>query len=163
MPLSYGLLIFGTYLAAVCDTALAPVWAIGTATPDFLGLAAVVWALAPGKPRTFLAAAAVGLLADLVSPGRLGVGAAAFAVVAYALAALRGRFVTWPSWAKAAAVAPAVAAQVLAIGLGRRWLGEIDLGLLALAGRSAAVGAYTAGLALPLLMALDWLPRPRPF
>jgi len=161
--LSYGLLIFGTYLAAVFDTALAPVWAIGPATPDFLGLAAVLWTLAPGKPRTFLTAAAIGLLADLVSPGRLGVGMAAFAAVAYALAAMRGRVVIWPPWAKAAAVAPAVAAQVLAIGLGRRWLGETDLGFLALAGRSAAVGAYTAGLALPLLMALEWLPRPRPY
>jgi rod shape-determining protein MreD len=161
MPLSYGLLILGIYLAAVLDTALAPAWAIGPATPDLLALAAVVWALAPGKPRTFLAATAVGLLADLSAAGRLGAGMASFAVVGYVLIGLRPRLATLPAWTKAAIVAPAVAAQVLGIGLLRRLLGEIDLGLLALAARSAAVGAYTAALALPLWMAIEWLPQPR--
>lgn len=162
MPLSYGLLILGTYLAAVLDTALAPAWAIGPTTPDLLALAAVVWTLAPGKPRTFLAAAAIGLFADLIAPGRLGAGTASFAIVGFGLIRLRPRTAMLPAWAKAAIVVPAVAAQVLGIGLLRRLLGEIDLGLLALAGRSAAVGVYTAGLALPLLMAIEWLPRSRP-
>jgi rod shape-determining protein MreD len=162
MMVNYVLLAVAAYLAAVLDTALAPAWAVGPATPDLLALAAVVWALAPGKPRTFLAAAAIGLFADLIAPGRLGAGTASFAIVGFALVRLRPRVAMLPAWAKAAIVVPAVAAQILGIGLLRRLLGEIDLGLLALAARSAAVGVYTAGLALPLLMAIDWLPRSRP-
>lgn len=154
-------LAVAAYFAAALDTALAPAWAIGPATPDLLALTAVLWSLAPGRSRAFWPAALVGLFADLQSPGRLGVGLACFAIAAYALAGFRPRLTAAPPWTKSAAVALAVAAIALAGGVLRRLLGEIDLSAFSLLGRSIAVGAYTAGLALPILMVFDWLPQPR--
>ncbi|HUY90871.1 MAG TPA: rod shape-determining protein MreD [Pirellulales bacterium] len=157
----YVLLALAAYLAAALDTALAPAWAIGRATPDLLALTAVLWLLAPGRPRPLWPAAALGLLADLLAPGRLGVGLACFAVAGYTIAGLRPRLAYAAPWLKAAVVAIAVAAIALGGGLLRRLLGELDVSGLAILGRSAAVGVYTAGVALPILMVFDWLPQPR--
>ena len=158
---AYVLLALAAYLAAALDTALAPAWAIGRATPDLLALVAILWLLAPGRPRTYWACAAVGLLADLLAPGRLGVGLACFAAAGYVLAGWRPRLIFVRPWTKAAVVAVAAASIATGGGLLRRLLGEIDLSALAILGRSAAVGIYTAGLALPILMVFDWLPQPR--
>ncbi len=159
--LSYGVLICGAYLAAVLDTALAPAWSIGPVSPDLLALTALSWTLASGKSRAFLGAAALGLLADLNAPGRLGVGMACFALVACALQCARPQLARWPFWIKAAALAPAAALQAFAIGLIRKLLGELDLGMLSMTGRCLAVGVYTAAFALPLLMVCDWFREPR--
>lgn len=161
MILTCIVLALTAYVAAVLDTALAPAWAIGPATPDLLALAAVLWILAPGRPRACWPAALVGLFADLQSPGRLGVGLACFAIAAYALTGFRARLAAAAPWTKAAAVAFAVAAIALACGVLRRLLGEIDVSALAMLLRSISVGVYTAGVALPILMVFDWLPQPR--
>lgn len=159
--LSYGLLIGGAYAAAVLDTALAPAWKIGNAAPDLLALTALCWTAASGRPRAFLGAAAVGLLADLSATGRAGVGMACFALAAYAVARLRPQFLRLPVVARAALLAPVAAAQALAIGLVRKMLGEIDLGFATMAARCLAVGAYTAAVSLPILMVCDWLRQGR--
>ena len=114
-----------------------------------------------GPPAAFWPAALVGLFADLQSPGRLGVGLACFALAAYALAGLRPRLVAAAPWTKAAAVALVVAAIALACGVLRQLLGEIDLSALTLFVRSISVGVYTGAVAVPILMALDWIPQPR--
>ena len=158
---AYAMLALAAYLAAALDTALAPAWAVGRATPDLLALVAMLWLLAPGPPRALWGCAAVGLLADLLAPGRLGVDLACFATAGCVLAGWRPRLVLARPWTKAAVVAVAAASIAASGGLLRRLLGEIDLSALAICGRSAAVGAYTAGLALPILMVFDWLPQPR--
>ena len=161
MIASYALLAVAAYAAAALDTALAPSWAVGRATPDLLALVAVAWVLAPGRSRAIWPVAAIGLLADLLAPGRLGVGLACFAVAGYLLAELRPRLAMAPVWTRAATVALAVCAIALTGGVLRRLLGELDLPALAILGRSAAVGVFTGGVALPVLMLLDWLPQPR--
>lgn len=161
MMASWLWLAIAAYLAAVLDTALAPAWAIGRATPDLLALTAVLWILAPGRSRAYWPAAAVGLLADLLAPGKLGVGLACFGAAGYLLAGARPQWVASAPYTKAAIVAIAVAAIALGCGMLRRWLGELDMSALALLGRSAAVGVYTGGVSLPVLMTLDWIPQPR--
>ena len=161
MIASYALLAVAAYAAAALDTALAPSWAVGRATPDLLALAAVAWILAPGRPRAVWPVAVVGLLADLLAPGRLGIGLACFAVAGHLLAALRPRLAAAPLWTRTAVVALAVCAIALTGGVLRRLLGELELPALAIVGRSAAVGMFTGGVALPILMLLDWLPQPR--
>lgn len=159
--LSYGLLICGAYLSVVLDTALAPAWTIGSAAPDLLALTALSWTAVSRRSRAYLAAAALGLLADLNATGRLGVGMACFALVAYLLASAQPQLGRLPVWLKAAALAPAIAAQTLAIGLMRKVLGEIDLGIATMAVRCLAVGGYTAAVSLPLLMVCEWVRKPR--
>jgi rod shape-determining protein MreD len=159
--LSYGLLICGAYLSVVLETALAPAWTIGSAAPDLLALTALIWTAVGGRPRAYLGAAALGLLADLNATGRLGVSMASFALVAYCLASAQPQLARLPVWLKAAALAPAIAAQALAIGLIRKILGEIDMGLATMALRCLAVGAYTAAISLPPLMVSEWVRKPR--
>lgn len=159
--LSYGLLLCGVYAAATLDTVLAPVWAIGPVRPDLIALAALGWALVGGKSQAYLMAAAIGLFADLLVPGRLGVCMACFALVGYAAVHLQPQFRSLPVWVKAAVVAPAIAVQALGIGLLRSLCGEIQLDVLAMAVRCLGVGVYTAAIALPLLMLHDWVREPR--
>jgi rod shape-determining protein MreD len=155
------LLAGAAYLAAALDTALAPTWTIGRSAPDLLALTAVLWNLAPGRSRPFWPAATIGLLADLLAPGRIGASMACFALAGYALAAYNTRLGAARSWTKAAIAAVSVASIGLASGLARRLLGELELPATELLIRSAAVGLYTGGVALPILMVLDWLPQPR--
>ena len=86
---------------------------------------------------------------------------ACFAIVGYVVMRLRPRLNVLPVWAKAIALAPAVAAAALGIGLTRKLLGEIDLGPLTIAMRCLGVGVYTAAIALPLLMLHHWAREPR--
>ena len=159
--LSYGLLICGAYLSVVLDTALAPAWTIGAAAPDLLALTALSWTAVGSRSRAYLAAAAIGLLADLNATGRLGVGMACFALVAYLMTSLRPQLGRLPVWLKAAALAPAIAVQAFGIGLTRKLLGEVDLGMAPMVMRCLAVGAYTAAISLPLLMVSEWVRKPR--
>lgn len=159
--LFYGLLIGSVYTAAVLDTALAPAWSIGAVRPDLLALTAIAAAFLGRKSSACVLACAIGLFADLSSTGRIGAGMACFAIVGFVVMRQRPRLNVLPVWAKAIALAPAVAAVALGIGLTRKLLGEIDLGLLTIALRCLGVGIYTAAIALPLLMLHHWAREPR--
>jgi rod shape-determining protein MreD len=154
------LLVPTVYAAAVLETSLADAISVGPLTPDLLALVAVAWILVTPGRWAFLAAGAIGLAADLVSPGRLGVGMASFLVVGYLLAKLRAKFemdhLVWqvPAvWVATslAALGPAVAS----------WLwGETSVPLPTLLVRAAGVGVYTTGVGLPVLMVLGWIREP---
>ncbi len=87
--MQYVLLLPILYLAAALETSLGGVVRVGRATPDLLALVAVVWLLTVGGPRGFLVAGAIGLVGDLIAPGRVGLGMASFLLVGYALSRLR--------------------------------------------------------------------------
>ena len=148
------------YAAAVAETSLADLFQVGCVAPDFLALTAMLWLLAIARPGTFLAAGAIGLLEDLISPGCAGLGLAGFLVVGYLVARLRARFglehflwhaaVTW------------AAVTVLAVGMAvARWLaGEVSLPLLTLMERAAGVGLYTGAVSVPVFMIAAWIREP---
>ena len=159
--LFYGLLIGSVYAAAVLDTALAPAWSVGAMRPDLLALTAIGAAFLGRKSSACMLAGAIGLFADLTAIGRIGAGIACFAIVGHVVMRLRPQLNVLPVWAKAIALAPAVAAAALGIGLTRKLSGEIDLGLLTIAMRCLGVGVYTAAIALPLLMLHHWAREPR--
>jgi len=107
--------------------------------------------------RAFLAAGAVMLAADLAAPGRVGLGAAAMLVVAFAVAALRRRVGVASLAARWTLFAAAALAWTLAVGLAGRCLGDVELNWSEVAWRAAAAALLTAAAALPALMLLGWL------
>jgi len=148
------------YTAAVLETSLADAVSVGYVAPDLLALVAVMWVLlAPGR-RTFLAAGLIGLAADLISPGRVGLGMASFLLVGYALTWLRMKFrcghIVW----QVPAVYAATTLLAVSLAAGRWLLGETAVPLSTLLARAAGVGIYTTGVSLPLLMIIGWLREP---
>jgi len=148
------------YVAAVLETSLPDAIAVGRVAPDFLALLAAVWVLVTPGRRTFLTAGVIGLAADLLAPGRVGLGMACFLVVGYALTRLREKFrldhVVWQ------VLTVCVAVTVLEAGLatGRWLLGETPVARSTLFARAVGVGIYTTGVSLPLLMILGWVREP---
>lgn len=149
------------YGAAVFQTAFGGLWRIGHVEPNLLAVTAIVWLLlVPGR-RMFLAAGAAGLLEDLLVPGRVGLGMACFLVVGYAVGQVRARSPIDRLVVQLAVVF--VAASALAVcQASMHWLmTPTPVSLSSLLRRALGVGAYTAGLSLPVLMVAGWF-RPRP-
>jgi rod shape-determining protein MreD len=159
-PLWILLLVPIAYAAAVADTSLAERIEVGHVAPDLLALTAVIWLLVGAGPRGFLTAGAIGLAADLVSPGRLGLGMACFLLVGYAITRLRQRLAMDALPAQVVLVFGAVTLLAAGVATGRCLLGETAVPLAALLLRSLGVGLYTAGVSLPLLMVLGWIREP---
>ncbi|HEV3003834.1 MAG TPA: rod shape-determining protein MreD [Pirellulales bacterium] len=149
----YLILIPALYLAALVDTSLSSAVELGAAAPDALMVVGLVWSLALAGERSPLAAGTAGFVSDLVSPGRLGVGLACFAVAGYVLPRLRARFGMRHPLALSLCAWPVATSMVLGPAIVRRWLGEVDLNWSTLLGRGLAVGAFTAAAVMPILLA----------
>ena len=156
----YVLLVPIIYVVAVLQTSLAGVLRVGHVGPDLLALVAVIWLLTDSEPRAFVAAGGIGLVGDLIAPGRVGLGMACFLLVGYAVGRLRARLPTGHLVGRVAIVGIAVSLASLGIGCGDWLLGEPSPGLREIATRSAGVGMYTAGVSIPLLMILGWIGEP---
>ncbi|HEX4129898.1 MAG TPA: hypothetical protein VHZ24_07635 [Pirellulales bacterium] len=59
---------------------------------DLVTVGALVWAWLRPAPATIVRAAAVGLVGDLASESRLGIGMTAAAIAAWAIVSVRGRW-----------------------------------------------------------------------
>jgi rod shape-determining protein MreD len=149
------------YLAAVFQTSLVEAIRIGRVEPDLLAMTALVWLLVAAGPRGFLAAGLIGLVADLLSPGRLGLGLACYLVVGYALVRLRTRVGLESVSAQLAAVWGGATLLALGQAVGRWLLGEPGQTLPASLAGAIGVGVYTAALSLPVLMVVSWIRQPR--
>jgi rod shape-determining protein MreD len=148
------------YAAAVLETSLTDAIRVGYVTPDLLALVAVIWILVTTGRRTFLVAGAIGLAADLISPGRLGAGMASFLLVGYGLTRLRTKLELEHLLWQVPLVG--VSTTVLAAGqaMGSWLLGETAVPLTTLLVRALGVGVYTTGVAVPLLMVIGWVREP---
>jgi rod shape-determining protein MreD len=149
------------YAAAAIQTSLGDLTRVGRAEPDLLALAAVAWLLAVGGPRAFLVAGAIGLLEDLLAPGRVGLGAACFLTVGYGLTRLRARLPLDHLALQVPVMLLSLTVLALAQTLGRWLAGETSADLGALAVRALGVGLYTSGVGLPLLMVTGWIHEAR--
>lgn len=148
------------WLAAVMDTSLAPAWSIGVITPDLMALAALTWIFVSHHASDPLWAGVIGLAADLIAPGHIGPGIAAFALAGYTLTALRGHMRLKNPVLQAICVWITVTMITLLITVAGILLGDATLNWARVFPLAAAVGAYTAGIALPLLLILAWLREP---
>ena len=151
------LLLAVLYAAAAIQTSLGDLMRVGRAEPDLLALAAVAWLLAVGGPRAFLVAGAIGLLEDLLAPGRAGLAAACFLTVGYGLTRLRASLPLDHLALQLPVMLLSLAVLALAQTLGRWLAGETAADLGPLAVRALGVGLYTSGVGLPLLMVCGWI------
>ena len=155
------LLLPWLYVAAAIQTSLGDLMRVGRAEPDLLALAAVAWLLAVGGPRAFLVAGAIGLLEDLLAPGRVGLAAACFLTVGYGLTRLRASLPLYHLVLQLPVMLLSLTVLALAQTLGRWLAGETAADLGPLAVRALGVGLYTSGVGLPLLMVLNWIREAR--
>jgi rod shape-determining protein MreD len=156
----YLLLVPIIYIAAVLQTSLGGLLSVGHVGPDLMALAAIVWLLYDSQPRAFLAAAAIGLVADLIAPGRVGLGMACFLLVGYAVCRLRTKLPAEHLVGRATIILIAVGLISMAIGCVGPLLGQASPGLSQVVARSIGVGVYTAGISIPLLMIAGWISEP---
>ena len=148
------------YLTAVLQTSLCDALSVGHVTPDLLALLAVTWLLVTPGRRAFLVAGLVGLVADMISPGRLGLGMASFLLVGYALTRLRTKLrLDHLGW-QVPAVWFSTTALALSLATGTWLSGEALLPPSTLFVRALGVGAYTTGVSIPLLMIIGWIREP---
>ena len=146
------------YAAAVAQTSLVDLLQVGRVAPDLLALAAILWLLTtPASPWAPLVAGAVGLLEDLISPGNVGLGAAAFLLTAYVVVRVRSRLRLEELPWRVLTVWLAVTLIEVLLAAGN-WLAgalAVDPGTLLV--RAVGVGVYTAGVSLPVAMVLGWI------
>ena len=148
------------YLTAVLQTSLADALSVGHVAPDLLALLAVIWLLVSPGRRAFLVAGLIGLVVDLISPGRPGIAAASFLLVGYGLTRLRTKLdLDQLAW-HVPAVWLATTTLAVMLALGGWLLGQTSVPLTTLLVRAFGVGAYTTGVSLPLLMIIGWIREP---
>jgi len=146
------------YVAAVVQTSMVDLVQVGPLAPDLLALTAILWLLtAAPSPWAVLVAGGIGLLEDLISPGRVGFGAISFVLAGYAVARLRGRFRLDHLASRILTVCVAVTLIVLCVAAGRWLCGELAMAPGKLLTRAVGVGVYTAGVSIPVAMVLGWL------
>ncbi len=144
------------YLTAVAQTALVDLLRIGPVEPNLLALLAVVWLLLVPHRWAFWAAGGIGLVEDLLAPGRVGLGLASFLLVGYALTWLRARVRLESLGLRVLSVLGATCALTGLQALGH-WLLSPAAPLTTLLSHALGTAAYTAAVSLPLLMLLGWL------
>lgn len=154
------LVVLIAYLAAVAETTLAGGLEVRDVTPSLIALAALGWQLVAAGPYAFLGAGLIALVGDLLAPGRVGAGAAAMLLLAYAVGRLQSRVRIEHYLVQAAVVMIAVSLWAAASGLLRSVLGDAASGVWSVLRQSALVGVYTAAVALPVLMVTAWAREP---
>lgn len=156
-PAGVALLLGGYYAALLLDTISAPPMAIGSVTPDWPALVLLVWLLGSRLWWSTLLAGAFGALADLAAGGRVGPGVIAFALAGYAVPRMAAKMSS-----------RSIAGQATLVGMGTLGIGfvvaaiaylaaELDRGPADALTHVAATAVYTALLAVPILMARQWM------
>lgn len=147
------------YTAACLQTSLAEALEIGRAAPDVLALAAAAIGLAIGGNAGLVLVAAVGMVEDLLSPGRLGIATAWYLLAGWTAMELAERFGPRRLTVRVLACGLFAAVAACGIGLTRSTIGEPAAAAVVIVGRSAAAGIYTAALAAPLWLTMWYVER----
>jgi rod shape-determining protein MreD len=153
-------LIFCAYFATVLEGRLASVWEVAGVAPDLCALLAFAWLTVPNRKLGLPAVAIVGLISDLSQSTPLGITLGAFGAFGFALIELQRRFRLDALPLRICAIAFATAAIALVQSVAARYTGQTLQPFGALIGRSLLTGAYTAAIAVPLLMVLSWRAAP---
>ena len=156
------LILLATYLAAVADTALAPVLKIYHVTPTLLPLVLIVACVTSApSPWRIAQMAVVGLAFDFNSNGHAGVGIVGFALAAFALLQMRSVLRRLDPLEQAMACVPIVAAMLVVVAFGNFAFQENAISAGLTLARAGAASVYTAALSLPVWMVVAWLRQSR--
>lgn len=150
------LLIPLIYLAAVAETSLADALRLEAIAPDLLALTAALWLVVARGHYAFLGAGCVGLAADLLVPGRIGIGAAAWLLIGYVLMRPRWRLAFEHVAGQMLIVALAVTLWAAVVGLARWLIGDAAVPPSTIALRAIGTGIYTAAVGVPILLVIGW-------
>ena len=148
-------LTLAVYLAAVIDTSAYGLFEVRRVAPDLVAMVAAVWLLSGRGQWDFLVVGGVGLLADLIAPGRVGAGMAFYMLSGAVLVRLRGRH-TDNLPAGVLLVGGFVAVTSLGVATVQREIGLVEGPWSTLALHCGAVAVYTAGVSVPVLMVTRW-------
>jgi len=156
MPGFLGILL-AAYLAAVAETALAPLFTLWGVSPSLLILVGILGTMlvtpsAWRVPQMSL----VGLVFDLHGGGHVGVGMFSFALLTFVLASVRASLRRLGALEQALFTMPLAAVTLLLIVAGNIMLRHSTESLPQLAVRALAAAAYTAALSLPVWLLLAW-------
>lgn len=148
------------YAVAVAETVWLDALSIGAVAPDLMALAAIVLAVSLATPYALVAAAMVGLAADLLTSGPLGAGMAAYALAAFALSCAGGSIARQNIVGLAVLVWPVVSIEVALVAVWQAVCGEPLPPPVDVIRRAFGVGAYTALVSLPVWMVRSWIREP---
>lgn len=148
-----------TYACFVLDTSVVPSFDWGALAPRFVPAALVLCGWSSGRRSGLVAAAAMGLFADGLSRGRMGIGLIAFVTAAYGVQSIRARrpaLSTFGAAGLTGVVAFAIGAMLPAV---RSLIERTPLELTSLLERAAGESLSTS-LLVWLLLACGSMIRP---
>jgi rod shape-determining protein MreD len=145
------------YVAALLETWLAPRWDVRGITPDLLALVAFAWLVGTRNRYAFIAVAFVGLVSDLNSSAPLGVGMAAFAMVAYVVMSMRRNLHLEGLLALVLIVAFGATTVCALEGISLRLLHHANDSPVRIVEQAGLTGLYTAAVSLPIAMIIFWM------
>jgi rod shape-determining protein MreD len=145
------------YVAALLEIWLAPRWEVRGIVPDLLALVAFAWLAGTRNRYAFLAAALVGLVSDLNSSAPLGIGMAAFAIVAFLVMFLRRNLHLEGLFGRVLIVGFGATAVCALQGIALRLMHSVDGSLVGLVERAGLVGLYTLAVSIPIEMIIYWM------
>ncbi len=155
--MAYLLLILCVYVAAVLDTSLGEMLAVRGVSPDLVALVAVTWVLLARDRWAFLAGGMVALLGDLISPGRVGVGAAWMLLVGFGLGWLPPRVPGRGLAVRLTLVTAAMMVWCLGVAATVSALGTAAMPFPRQLAAALGAALYTSAVAVPILMVVGWV------
>lgn len=132
---------------------LLEVGAVGFHLPAMIAVAVAL--LLPGN-GALVAVAAIGLLEDALSPGRLGIGMASYLLVGWILLEARERLDLERPSRRVLVTGLSAGFLTFAVAATRLALGELPVGLHEIAGGAAGTALCTAVAAIPYWFVLTW-------
>jgi rod shape-determining protein MreD len=144
------------YLAVAVQTTLVDAIQIGRFGPQLPAMVAVAVVLLQRGNASLAIVAAIGLLEDVLWPGRLGVAMVWYLLLGWALLDVCERFDLRPLRRRMAVTGLFAGLLVLFVGATRSILGEPTVGLLQTGVLAAGIGFYTMAVAVPFWLILGW-------
>jgi len=144
------------YLALAIQTTLVEAIQIGRIGPEIPAMVAVAVVLLHRAGGALMIVAAIGLLEDALWPGRMGVTMAWYLLLGWGLLYGCERFDLRPLSRRVTVTGLFAGLLALCVGTTRLAIGEPTVGLSTIAAHAAGIGLYTAAVAVPFWLVLNW-------
>ena len=144
------------YLAIAIQTTLVGAIQIGRFGPELPAMVAVAVVLLHRAGGALAIVAAIGLLEDTLWPGRLGIAMAWYLLLGWGLLHGCERFDLRSLSRRVTVTGLFAGLLALCVGTTRLAIGEPTVGFSVIATHAAGIGLYTAAVAVPFWLVLNW-------